>query len=70
MEISTYYVETNVYYMKASLMNSSQWGFCGIPLRLEFRQSQNDGDMKELIRNTKQKPNETFNSFYESFNQN
>jgi len=39
--------------------------FC-TALRLQFRQSRDDGDIEELIGNTKQKPNETFDSFYDT----
>jgi len=39
--------------------------FCAA-LRQQFRPSRDDGDIEELIRNTKQKPNETFDCFYET----
>jgi len=39
--------------------------FCSA-LRLQFRQNRDDGDIEELIRNTKQKPNETFDCFYDN----
>jgi len=35
-------------------------------LRLQFRQSRDDGDIEEFIGNTKQKPNETFDSFFDT----
>jgi len=36
--------------------------------RLQFRQKRDDIDIEELIRNRKQKPSETFDSFYDSVN--
>jgi len=35
-------------------------------LRLQFRQSRDDGDLEEFIRNTKEKPNEIFDSSYDT----
>lgn len=37
--------------------------FC-TALWLQFRQNRDDGDVEELVRNTKQKSNETFDSFF------
>jgi len=37
-------------------------------LRLQFRQERDDIDIEELIRNRKQRPSETFDSFYDSVN--
>jgi len=35
-------------------------------LRLQFRQSRDDGDLEEFIRNTKEKPNAIFDSSYDT----
>lgn len=39
--------------------------FCAA-LRLQFRHSRDDNDIEEIIRTTKQKPNESFDSFYDN----
>lgn len=47
-------------------VSSITWpGLC-TALRQQYRDSRTDVDIRELIRDRKQKPNETFDSFYES----
>ncbi|XP_039226694.1 uncharacterized protein LOC120320615 [Drosophila yakuba] len=43
-----------------------QWNSFCTALRLQFRDSRDDCDIEELIRNSKQKQNESFDSFYDT----
>lgn len=56
---------TEFYWRHHKVVKHVRWDRLCDALRLQFRQERDDSDLEELIRNRKQKVNETFDGFYE-----
>ncbi|XP_044574087.1 uncharacterized protein LOC116655403 [Drosophila ananassae] len=59
---------TEFYWRYHKSVAEVRWDRLCSALRLQFRQNRDDVDVEELIRNRKQKPNESFDAFYDSAN--